>query len=86
MSPDMKKDLSEFEINTCRTISGNGLDAVHEILPMIHGIATMFEAGFRKDTDGKSLFESYNPEPIASVFAGIGYLAATAKFHADAAS
>ena len=86
MSPEMKKELDKFEINTCRTISANGIDAVNEILPMIHGIATMFEAGFRKEADGKSLFDSYNPELVASVFAGIGYLAATAKFHAEAAS
>ena len=50
---------------------------------MIHGIATMFEAGFRKESDGQSLFDSYNPELIAAVFSGIGYLAATAKFHAE---
>ena len=86
MSPEMKRDLDKFEINTCHSISSNGIDAVQEILPMIHGIATMFEAGFRKESNGQSLFDSYNPELIASVFAGIGYLAATAKFHADAAS
>lgn len=83
MTPDIQKALNSFEINTCRAISSTGIDAVNEILPMIHGIATMFEAGFRKENDGQSLFDSYNPELIAAVFSGIGYLAATAKFHAE---
>lgn len=83
MSPEMKVALARFEINSSRTLSGTGRDAVDEILPMIHGIATLMEVGFRKDEDGSSLFESYNPELIASAFAGLGYLAAIARFHAQ---
>ena len=50
---------------------------------MIEGIATLLEVGFRKDFDGKALFDEYNPELVASVFGSISYLAGLAKFHAD---
>lgn len=83
MDAKIKRALNAFEINTCRTIGGTGRDAVDEILPMIHGIATLMESGFRKEADGSSLFDTKNPELVASAFAGIGYLAALAKFHAD---
>ena len=86
MTPEIKKALDSFQINTCQTLSGRGIDGVNEILPMIHAIATLMEAGFRKEEDGKALFDGYNPELVASAFDGIAYLAALAKFHADAAS
>lgn len=85
MKPEIKKALNAFQINTCSTISGTGRDAVDEILPMIHGIATLMESGFRKEADGSSLFGTMNPELVSSAFAGIAYLAALAKFHADEA-
>lgn len=83
MDAKIKCALDSFQINTCSTISGTGRDAVDEILPMIHGIATLMESGFRKEADGSSLFGAMNPELVSSAFAGIGYLAALAKFHAD---
>ena len=83
MSPEIKKALNDFQINGCNRLNGTGIDAVHEILPMIEGIATVLEVGFRKDFDGKALFDEYNPELVASVFGSISYLAGLAKFHAD---
>ena len=83
MDANVKRALNSFQINTCSTISGTGRDAVDEILPMIHGIATLMESGFRKEADGSSLFGTMNPELVSSAFAGIGYLAALAKFHSD---
>ena len=64
-------------------MNGKGIDAVHEILPMIHGLSTLLEVGFRKEADGKALFDEYNSELIASSLDGIAYLAALAKFHAE---
>ena len=57
-------------------------DAVHEILPMIHGICTLIEMGFRKRFDGTSALDEANPELVASAFDGISHLTALAMFHA----
>lgn len=85
MNAEVKKALDGFKINGCNRLNGTGIDAVHEILPMIDGIATLMEVGFRKEENGKALFDEYNPELIASAFAGLSYLAGLAKFHADQA-
>ena len=82
MSPEIKKALNDFQINGCNRLNGTGIDAVHEILPMIRRHC-LVEVGFRKDFDGKALFDEYNPELVASVFRGISYLAGLAGFHAD---
>ena len=83
MSAPKKTPMDGFKVNTCTPLGSTGIDAVHEILPMIHGIAELCEAGFRKESNGKSLFDAYNPELVASVFGGIGYLSALAMYHAD---
>ncbi len=83
MNARIKTPAETFEMNKCRALGNTGIDAVHEILPMIHGIAELCEAGFRKELDGSSLFDNYNPELVASVFGSIGYLSALAMYHAD---
>ena len=83
MNPATKKALDEFSINTCNTLNGTGIDAVHEILPMIHGLSTLLEMGFRKDENAEPTLGMANPELVAAAFGGIGYLAALAMFHAQ---
>ena len=83
MNADLKKALESFKINDCRTLNSTGVDGVHSILPMIHGIASLCEFGFRKEANGESLFDKYNPELVAAVFDSISFLAATALLHAD---
>ena len=85
MNAAVKDALNRFEINTCTRLNGTGIDAVHEILPMIDAIATLLEVGFRKDNDGRALFDEYNPELVASAIGSMGYLASLAKFHAEQA-
>ena len=83
MAPEIKNGLEEFQINTCRTLNATGVDGVHTILPMIHGIATLMCMGFRKDDNGDAALANANPELVAATFEGIGFLAATAMLHAD---
>lgn len=83
MNHDLKKALKDFEINTCRTIGSTGVDAVREILPMIHGLSTLLAAGFRKEIDGKSVLEAMNSELVASTFDAISFLSAVAMFQAE---
>ena len=80
--PEVQAALKAFRINDCGALNSTGIDAVHEILPMIHALSTLMEVGFRKDMNDVSLFDEYNPELVSSAFAGIGYLASLAKFHA----
>lgn len=84
MTPEAKKAIDAFRINTCGPL-GTGMDAVHEILPMIHAFSTLLESGFRKEQDGTSCLDAMNPELVASAFDGIAYLAALAMFHVDEA-
>ena len=77
-----KDVLAEFKINTCSSLNSSGIDAVHEILPMIHGISTLIEMGFRKRFDGTSALDEVNPEVVAAAFDGISHLTALAMYHA----
>lgn len=83
MNLEVKKALDSFAINKCNTLNSTGVDAVHTILPMIHGLAVLIEMGFRKDNNGKAALDAANPELVAAAFDGIGFLAATAMFHAE---
>ena len=80
---ELEKALRSFEINGCGTLSATGADAVDEILPMIHGLASLLEMAFRKGRDGESAMQAVNPELVAAAFDGISHLAATALFHRD---
>lgn len=60
-----------------------GIDAAHEILPMIYSLATLLEMGHRKDLKNEAALDNVNPELIAAAFDGIAYLAALADFHLD---
>lgn len=82
MTPELAKELKAFDINTCRTLSSTGVDAVHEILPMIHGLSVLLDFGMRKGPGGESALDNANPDLVASAFAGIAYLSALAMFHA----
>lgn len=81
-NPEVQTALKAFRINNCSALNSTRIDAVHEILPMIQALSTFMEVGFRKDLNNVSLFDEYNSELVASAFAGIGYLASLAKFHA----
>ena len=83
MNAELKKVLDKAQINQCNTLNSTGIDGINIILPMIHGIATLCEAGFRKEPNGEALFDKYNPELVAAVFDSIGFLAATAMLHSD---
>lgn len=75
--------LQNFRLSTASPLGSTGIDAVHEILPMISALALTLEMGHRKNNDGESALEDLNPEILAEAFAGIRYLAATAAFHAE---
>lgn len=75
------KALSDFRINKCSPLNAGGLDAAHEILPMIHAISKLLDMGHRTDRNDKSALEGANPELVAAALDGIAYLAATAMFH-----
>ena len=75
--------LQNFRLSTSSPLGSTGIDAVHEILPMIRSLALTLEMGHRKNNDGESALEDLNPEILAEAFAGIGYLAAVAAFHAE---
>lgn len=79
MSDELKTALSAFRINHCSL--STGIDSAYEILPQIHGIATLMEMGFRKEADGTSLFGNANPELVAVTFDGIANLAALAMLN-----
>ena len=81
MNRELKQALESFSINRCRI--STGIDAVHEVLPQIHGIAVLMEMGFRKEADGTSLFDTANPELVAAAFDGISNLAAFAMLNMD---
>jgi hypothetical protein len=83
MNSELKKTLDSFTINGCRSLNSTGIDGVHVILPMIHGLAELLQMGFRKGENGEALFDNANPELVAAAFDGIGFLAATALLHAD---
>ncbi|MBX7460806.1 hypothetical protein [Qipengyuania huizhouensis] len=83
MNAELKKALDGFQINNCRELASVGVDGIHTILPMIHGIAVLLDQGFHKDDNGKSALDEANPELVASAFKGIGFLAALAMLHAD---
>jgi len=74
--------MSRFKISGTTPLNSTGIDAVHEILPMIYGIATLLEMGHRTYEGDQAAFHDVNPELIASAFDGIAQLAALATFHA----
>lgn len=82
MSPELKKEIESFRINRCG-VSTTGIDGVHEILPMIHGIASLLDMGFRQESDGSSALGNASPELVAAAFDGIAHLAAMAMLAAD---
>lgn len=75
--------FEKFEICNGRALGNTGINAVHELLPMIYSISTLIEMGHHKDIRGDAALDNMNPELIASAFAGIAYLAGLAMFHAD---
>ncbi|GAA3801907.1 hypothetical protein GCM10022600_25080 [Qipengyuania pelagi] len=81
MNPELKQALDAFRINRCSL--STGIDAAHEILPQIHGIATLMEMGFRKEGNGEALFDNANPELVAAALDGIANLAALAMLNMD---
>lgn len=83
MTPEVKKALTEFRLCGSAPLSFTGVDAVHQILPMIYGLSTALALGYQKDEEGKSCLEELNPELSASALGGIAYLASLAMFHAD---
>lgn len=83
MNAELKKAFAGFKINTCNTLNATGIDAVHTILPMIHGIAALLEMGFRRNSEGEAALEGANTELVAAALDGIGFLAATAMLHIE---
>lgn len=83
MNSDLKKMLDGFSINSCNTLNSTGMDGIHTILPMIHGIAELLQMGFRKGENGTAVLDEANPELVAAAFDGISFLAATAMLHAE---
>ena len=81
---NMKAALNEFVMSGCNPLHSTGVDATDEILPMVYALSTMLEMGFRKNFDGEALFDSVNPELVASALGGIARLTAFALFTSDA--
>jgi len=82
MNAETKEAFNGFRINGCSPLNSTGIDALHQILPMIYGIATLLEMGFRKETNGEAVLDAANPELVAAAFDGIAYLSALAMFQA----
>jgi hypothetical protein len=82
----VKDALQKFRIATCSPLNGTGEDGPNEILPMIYGLATLLDMGFRKPENGDAALENANPELVACAFDGIAQLAALALFRCDAGS
>ena len=80
----VRKAMNDFKIAKCSPLHSVGVDASDEILPMIYGLATLLDMGFRKPMDGgEAALENANPELVAQAFEGIARLAALALFASD---